>query len=87
MKRKMFSAADKLLFEKAGKLRKQQTFAEEILSNYLRIKPFGFRFRRQHPVSVYVLDFYCLQLKLAFDVDGSIHDLQEIKKNDQIRQK
>jgi very-short-patch-repair endonuclease len=32
----MFSGADKLLFQKAGALRRQQTFAEELLWNYLR---------------------------------------------------
>ncbi|MGN6165934.1 MAG: hypothetical protein ACTHOF_15465 [Flavisolibacter sp.] len=41
MKRKLFSCADKLLFEKAAKLRSQPTFAEELLWNYLRTKPYG----------------------------------------------
>jgi very-short-patch-repair endonuclease len=67
----MFSGADSFLFERASKLRKQQTFAEEILWNYLRTKPFGFKFRRQHAFSIYILDFYCHSLKLAIEVDGS----------------
>ena len=75
------------LFEKASSLRKQQTFAEEILWNYLRTKPFGFKFRRQHPFSCYILDFYCHALKLVIEVDGSIHDTEEVKQNDLIRQK
>ena len=83
----MFSGADKLLFERAAKLRRQQTFAEEILWNYLRTKPLGFKFRRQHPFSVYILDFYCHELKLAIEVDGSIHNIEEVKENDEIRQK
>ena len=87
LRKKMFSGADNLLFERASELRKQQTFAEEILWNYLRTKPFGFKFRRQHPFSVYILDFYCHQLKLAIEVDGSIHNLDEVKENDEIRQK
>jgi imidazole glycerol-phosphate synthase subunit HisF len=87
VKRKMFSGADKLLFERAVKLRRQQTFAEEILWNYLRTKPLGFKFRRQHPFSVYILDFYCHELKLAIEVDGSIHNIEEVKENDEIRQK
>jgi cyclase len=86
MRRKTFLGAGKLLFEKAYELRKQQTFAEDILCNYLRTKPVGFKFRRQHPSSVYILDFYCHQLKLAIEVDGSIHDVEEVKKNGQIRQ-
>jgi len=82
----MFSGAEKLLFEKASKLRGQQTFTEEILWNYLKVKPFGFKFRRQHPFSIYILDFYCHQLKLVIEVDGSIHNLEEVKENDFIRQ-
>ncbi|HTM94176.1 MAG TPA: endonuclease domain-containing protein [Flavisolibacter sp.] len=87
MRKKMFSGADNFLFERASNLRKQQTFAEEILWNYLRTKPFGFKFRRQHPYSIYILDFYCHQLKLAIEVDGSIHNEAGVKQNDEIRQK
>lgn len=83
----MFLGAEKFLFERASKFRRQQTFAEEILWNYLRTKPFGFKFRRQHPFSVYILDFFCYQLKLAIEVDGSVHEVEEEKENDQIRQK
>jgi imidazole glycerol-phosphate synthase subunit HisF len=82
----MFSGADKLLFERAAALRKQQTYAEEILWNYLRTKPCRLKFRRQHPFACYILDFYCHHLKLAIEVDGSIHELEEVKQNDQIRQ-
>jgi len=82
----MFSGAEKLLFEKASELRRNQTFAEELLWNYLRTKPHGFKFRRQHPFYCYILDFYCHSLKLAIEVDGSIHDLEEVKEKDQIRQ-
>jgi cyclase len=87
MKRKMFSGAEKLLFQRASELRRHQTFAEEIVWNYLRTKPLGFKFRRQHPFSNYILDFYCHALKLVIEVDGSIHELEEVKKNDQARQK
>jgi imidazole glycerol-phosphate synthase subunit HisF len=82
----MFSGADKLLFERAAALRKQQTYAEEILWNYLRTKPCRLKFRRQHPFACYILAFYCHHLKLAIEVDGSIHELEEVKQNDQIRQ-
>ena len=87
MKRKMFSGASKVLFLRAKELRKQQTHAEEILWNYLKTKPFGFKFRRQHPFSNYILDFYCHSLKLVIEVDGSIHNLEEVKRNDEARQK
>lgn len=86
-KRKMFSGAEKLLFEKASALRKQQTFAEEVLWNYLRTKPLGFKFRRQHPFLIYILDFYCHAIKLVIEVDGSVHELEEVKQKDELRQK
>jgi len=83
----MFSGADKLLFQKAGALRRQQTFAEELLWNYLKTKPLGFKFRRQHPFSNYILDFYCHALNLVIEVDGSIHEVEEVKQHDEQRQK
>jgi len=83
----MFLGADKLLFERAASLRKQQTFAEEILWDYLRTKPLGLKFRRQHPFASYILDFYCHRLKLAIEVDGSIHQKEDVKENDEIRQR
>jgi very-short-patch-repair endonuclease len=86
VRKKMFSGADNFLFERASKLRKRQTFAEEILWNYLRTKPFGYKFRRQHPFSIYILDFYCHSLKFAIEVDGSVHDIEEVKQKDQVRQ-
>lgn len=84
---KMFAGADKFLFARAGELRKQQTFAEELLWQYLKTKPLGFKFRRQHAYGSYILDFYCHRLKLVIEVDGSIHNEEEIKRNDEIRQK
>ena len=83
----MFFGADKLLFAQAAALRKQQTFAEEILWDYLRTKPLGLKFRRQHPFASYILDFYCHRLKLAIEVDGSIHQKEDVKENDEIRQR
>lgn len=56
-------------------LRKNQTAAEKELWKILRRNQLeGFRFRRQHPLSGYIVDFYCPELKLAIEVDGSIHD-------------
>ena len=47
----------------------------------------GFQFRRQRPVLIYIADFMCKELMLVIEVDGSIHQLEEIIKNDKIRQK
>ena len=45
------------------------------------------KFRRQHPISIYIADFYCHKLKLIIEIDGSIHDSKEAKLNDKKRQK
>ena len=34
----------------------------------------GFRFRRQHPIGPYILDFYCAEARLAVEIDGGSHD-------------
>ena len=86
MRKKMYSGAIKPLFQMAKELRNRATSAETILWGYLKTKPLGFKFRRQHPFSIYILDFYCHSLKLAFEVDGCIHNLSEIKINDEKRQ-
>ena len=47
----------------------------------------NYKFRRQHPASNYIVDFYCHKLKLVIEVDGSIHSSEENHKLDEIRQK
>jgi len=86
MSKKLHSNASIILFKRAVQLRKQQTDAEEILWGYLRTKPFGYKFRRQHPYSLYILDFYCHSLKLVIEVDGLIHNRKEVQLNDKIRE-
>jgi len=50
------------------------TPAERILWEVLRRKTLaGVKFRRQHPVGRYILDFYCPEYKLAIEVDGDSH--------------
>ena len=62
------------------------TPAEQALWEALRDRRFhGLKFRKQHPVGNYVLDFYCLQEKLIVEVDGSIHDDPEQRELDEER--
>lgn len=82
----MFYNAHPLIFKRAEELRNNSTPAEELLWNYLREGQLGLKFRRKHPASIYVLDFYAHKIKLAVEIDGSIHDLEEVKRNDDQRQ-
>jgi very-short-patch-repair endonuclease len=62
---------------RARHLRRNQTLAEARLWRALRMRQFrGVKFRRQHPVGGYVLDFACPELGLAVEVDGSQHAWQ-----------
>jgi very-short-patch-repair endonuclease len=68
-------------------LRKNATDCERILWRHLRSRNFaGYKFRRQHPIDQYVLDFYCPALKLAVELDGSGHGYPLREKRDQIRE-
>lgn len=61
----------------ARKLRKNLTPAEALLWTALRNKQLeGLRFRCQHPVGNFILDFYCPSCKLVVEVDGKIHNKQ-----------
>ncbi|MGL5832832.1 MAG: endonuclease domain-containing protein [Waterburya sp.] len=63
--------------EAARRLRKNLTPAEARLWSALRGKQLaGLRFRCQHPVGNFILDFYCASCKLVVEVDGEIHDQQ-----------
>lgn len=86
VRKEMFFGAIPLLFEKAKDLRDRTTTAEYTLWQYLRNKKLGVKFRRQHPLFLYVVDFYCHELKLVIEVDGGIHELEEIKKLDKERE-
>lgn len=83
----MHNGALKPLYQWAGELRDNATHAETILWGYLKQKPMGYKFRRQHPYAVYILDFYCHALKLVIEVDGEIHNRKDVKENYAIRQK
>ena len=58
----------------ARELRRNQTDDEKALWRALRGRRFaGFKFRRQHTVGDYILDFYCADARLAVELDGSQH--------------
>jgi very-short-patch-repair endonuclease len=78
MEKTMFYGAGNKTFEYATQLRKNMTPTERILWKELRNrKIFKSKFRRQHPVGNFIVDFYCHEFKLVIEVDGEIH-LDEI---------
>ncbi|MEJ5094625.1 MULTISPECIES: endonuclease domain-containing protein [Sphingomonas] len=58
----------------ARSLRRQMTLPEVLLWQQLRGSQLGVRFRRQHPVGPYIVDFFCASASLAVEVDGTAHD-------------
>jgi len=69
----------------AKRLRKAMTLPEIGLWLALRQNHAGLRFRRQHAVNNYVLDFYCAPARLAIEVDGEAHDRGDRPARDAVR--
>ncbi len=73
------------LLARARALRREQTDAETALWWLVRRRQLGVKFRRQHPVEPFVLDFYCPALRLAVEVDGGQHAAPENQDRDAAR--
>jgi very-short-patch-repair endonuclease len=76
MERKRVRGTTPELEARARELRHAPTKAEKRLWNYLRGWNLA-KFRRQHAVDRFILDFYCASAKLCVEVDGDIHDEQQ----------
>jgi very-short-patch-repair endonuclease len=75
-----------LLLEASRRLRKTMTDPEVLLWECLRRRQLGgFRFRRQHPLGGYVLDFLCTEVQLAIELDGARHFTMEGRESDRVR--
>jgi len=56
-------------------LRNNSTAAESTLWKALRCRQIdGLKFRRQHSIGAYIMDFYCPEIKLCIELDGNVHD-------------
>jgi len=76
----MFKGAPASSFAKAENLRNNLTVAEDLLWQALKgNKVNGLKFRRQHPVHLYIADFYCHKLKLVIEIDGTYHNSKNQK--------
>jgi very-short-patch-repair endonuclease len=69
----------------ARKLRADMTPPEIALWQALRQRPGNYKFRRQHPAGIYVLDFFCTKARLAIEVDGRAHDSTAVIAKDAAR--
>ncbi len=82
----MFYGAKPITFEKAKALRAKMTEAEMVLWEHLKNKQInGLRFRKQHPINIFIADFYCHKIKLVIEVDGGVHNNIENKEWDENR--
>ena len=71
--------------ERARTLRKSMTLPEVQLWRQLRQRPGGLKFRRQHPVGPYVVDFCCMSARLIVEIEGFEHDTANRPARDGIR--
>ncbi len=70
---------------KARKLRREMSLPEVLLWNCLRGKPMGVKFRNQHPIESYIVDFYCAEKRIAIELDGIAHDMGDRAARDEKR--
>jgi very-short-patch-repair endonuclease len=75
VEKEMYFGAKPKLFGYVRVMRKNPTDAERILWTELKkLKSDGIIFRRQHPIDIFIADFYCHSLKVIIEVDGEIHE-------------
>ena len=74
------------LKERRVQLRKSETLEEKILWAFLRRNQIGYKFRRQHSIGGYIVDFYCPEKKLVVEIDGPAHSKKENKEYDKVRE-
>lgn len=74
------------LYEKrefARKMRQEPTEAEAFLWERIRRNALGYTFQRQRTVYGYIVDFWCPRARLAIEVDGSVHNIEEVAAKDE----
>src|SRR3990172_7430293 len=68
-----------MIKNRARELRNNPTEAERKLWAHLRLRQIGrYKFRRQHPIASYIVDFVCIEKKLIIEVDGGQHDEKKV---------
>ncbi len=75
------------IFRRAEVLRNHLTETKKLLWARLNNKQIsGFKFRRQHPINQFIVDFYCHKAKLVIEIDGKIHEQKEVAEHDEGRE-
>jgi very-short-patch-repair endonuclease len=69
----------------ARELRQPQTPAEATLWRHLRNRNLKYKFRRQHPIGFFIIDFYCAEARLLIEIDGGSHLAKEQMEYDKAR--
>jgi len=77
---------DPRLRRRARELRNNSTLGEVLLWKQIKGRRLGFQFHRQVPIHYFIVDFYCHEIQLAIEVDGSIHNSPQQKAKDIERQ-
>jgi very-short-patch-repair endonuclease len=70
---------------RSRELRHPQTPAEATLWRHLRNRNLVYKFRRQHPIDRFIIDFYCAEAKLCIEIDGGSHFETEQEEYDKVR--
>lgn len=70
----IMSQVQKEIQKRVKDLRSNQTGAESLLWTHLRNRQLNnLKFRRQHPIGNYIVDFYCVEAKVVVEIDGDTH--------------
>jgi very-short-patch-repair endonuclease len=69
----------------AKRLRSAMSLPEVLLWRQIRLRPRGFKFRRQHPVGPYVADFNCDTARTVVEIDGIVHNMGSLPARDTVR--
>jgi len=85
MKKSEHSLQEKRDF--AANMRRNPTAAEKTLWWKLSRNQFNYRFCRQFPLRGYIVDFYCSRLRLVIEVDGSVHEQEDVAADDEQRER
>jgi very-short-patch-repair endonuclease len=73
------------VLQRARANRRNPTSAESRMWSLLRDRRLRYKFRRQHPIGRYVVDFACPAIHLVIEVDGPSHDTDEQRAFDETR--